>query len=286
MKNSSLYSTTHSRVFPIGMHVDTYIPPPRHPLRPYLQSIWCVKARGDFSRETILPKGNVDILFNLGSGIICNGLKGENQCSLTPAPYLAGLQTRSFQNSPVDDVHLMGISLNASTCSAVITVPLSELTDIFLDATLLFKDAGELIDRIYSARSFRERCDLLIRWLTKQVTADPRAESIRKVCGTLCTLPTEAVLNGILSDLDISSRHLHRLFMKHVGAGPSHFLRLSRFSQSLRLMTGPSSLTEIAHAVHYFDQAHFSRDFRAIAGMTPREYRSLAGYVPGHLFSL
>jgi hypothetical protein len=47
------------------MKADFYIPPRTHPLFPYIQSIWRNTANGDFTRETILPKGNVDLLFNL-----------------------------------------------------------------------------------------------------------------------------------------------------------------------------------------------------------------------------
>ncbi len=48
------------------MQLEYYIPPAQHPLGPYVQSIWRVHAHRDYSTETILPKGNVDLLFNFG----------------------------------------------------------------------------------------------------------------------------------------------------------------------------------------------------------------------------
>jgi hypothetical protein len=47
------------------MKVNRYIPPASHPLHVYVQSVFF--ADSDHSRELILPKCNVDILFNLGA---------------------------------------------------------------------------------------------------------------------------------------------------------------------------------------------------------------------------
>jgi AraC-like DNA-binding protein len=51
------------------------------------------------------------------------------------------------------------------------------------------------------------------------------------------------------------------------------------------MMSSPLSLTEIAHAANYFDQAHFCRDFKEISGITPSEYREKVGPAPGHIFT-
>ena len=69
-----------------------------------------------------------------------------------------------------------------------------------------------------------------------------------------------------------------------MGVAPSQYLRLSRFVRALHLMRGTLTLTEVAHAAHYFDQAHFCRDFKAIAGTTPGAYRAAAGPALGHVF--
>ena len=35
----------------------------------------------------------------------------------------------------------------------------------------------------------------------------------------------------------------------------------------------PVHLSELAHALGYFDQAHFTRDFRKLVGRAPAQYR-------------
>jgi AraC-like DNA-binding protein len=52
------------------------------------------------------------------------------------------------------------------------------------------------------------------------------------------------------------------------------------------MMPSDRSLTDIAYGVYYADQAHFCRDFKEIAGMTPKEYRHRMSPVPGHIFDV
>jgi methylphosphotriester-DNA--protein-cysteine methyltransferase len=113
----------------------------------------------------------------------------------------------------------------------------------------------------------------------------PHLDLVRHACWTLREEPTSATLDQLSAQLHLSSRHLRRIMLHHVGVGPAHYLRLSRFVKSLHMMPKSASLTDIAYGVHYADQAHFSRDFREIAGMTPKEYRRRMSNEPGHIFA-
>lgn len=270
---------------PAPMNVETYIPPTDHPLHPYLQAIWRCNAKGDYSRETILPKGNVDIFFNFADTIGFVGDRMPSDGMLRQAPYLAGPQVGPIESRPRNEVYLLGMSLKMEGCSALLRLPVHEITDHLLDAAEFFRDANELIDRVYSAATFADQCAILLTWMMRRLRPEPRTEMLRVACRSLGELPTETNLDRVAHELNLSSRHLRRLFLRHLGIGPSHYIRLSRFVRSLHMIPTETSLTEIAHAVHYFDQAHFCRDFKEIAGMTPSEYRARAGHVPGHLFS-
>ena len=266
------------------MNVARYSPPPDHPLHPYLYGIWECGARGEYARETILPKGIVDIIFNLGGAFNITIPHSSETGTMRSAPYIVGMQMGGITSMPQGDVRMFGMSLRAESCSAIVPVPAREIAGRFLDAALVFRGMEETIDRLHGARSFRERCAIAMAWIRKRLDPDPQGMMVMNACRLLNIQPNGAGIDRAASDLNLSSRHLRRLFQHHLGVGPSHYIRLRRFIHAVGLISPASNLTEIAHAAWYYDQAHFCRDFKDISGMTPTAYQSQVGPVPGHLF--
>lgn len=73
----------------------------------------------------------------------------------------------------------------------------------------------------------------------------------------------------------LSISQFERRFRTVCGQTPSRFLiryRLTRASQIL--VHSEASLSEIAHAVGFYDHSHFSREFKKHFGLAPGRYRS------------
>lgn len=82
-------------------------------------------------------------------------------------------------------------------------------------------------------------------------------------------------------EVGVTPRQLHRRLMRSFGYGSSTLARLLRFQRFLavRETSDPSSgLAALAAAAGYADQAHLSRDCRAITGLTVRQF--LAEWFP------
>ncbi|THD36777.1 MAG: AraC family transcriptional regulator [Sphingomonas sp.] len=90
----------------------------------------------------------------------------------------------------------------------------------------------------------------------------------------------EALLSGVIDDvsnladtLEIEPRTLHRVCRTAFGFSPVRLLRRQRFLRTLARVRASLDrpLGQLIDE-HYYDQAHFNRDFKAYMGMTPRAY--------------
>lgn len=273
------------------MNINRFVPPPGHPLHPLVESVWTVRGgRSDdgYAGETILPKGIVDVIFDLG-GVAYAVTRGARAFT-APAERvrITGLQTTAFTARPSCGVDLLGVSLRAERAAALLALPLNEVTDEWVEGRLVLEGADEVWERLCEAPDFAARCGIVVPWLTARLRARREAGLLAHACRILGASPAESAdasgVGRVARSLSVSERHLRRLFLERVGVTPSRYLRLSRFVRSMHLLAGHGSLTEVAYAAGYFDQAHFCRDFKTLARVTPTEYRQTVGPVTGHLF--
>lgn len=72
----------------------------------------------------------------------------------------------------------------------------------------------------------------------------------------------------------MSSSHFSRVFRKAFSASPIDWLRRERVNQAKRRLSETNDPVQwIAEQVGYRDRFFFSKDFRKMTGMTPREFR-------------
>ncbi|BDD05730.1 helix-turn-helix transcriptional regulator [Aureibacter tunicatorum] len=71
----------------------------------------------------------------------------------------------------------------------------------------------------------------------------------------------------------MSPYHLNRLFAKKKGLSPHQYLINLRLNKARELLKSNYSATEISHQVGFYDQAHFTRNFKLYIGITPKQYQ-------------
>ena len=73
--------------------------------------------------------------------------------------------------------------------------------------------------------------------------------------------------------MDTSVRTLARRLSEH-GVNYQNVVDELRFSEAKKILeTTDVKITEVAYAVGFEDPAHFSRMFRRIGGLSPRDFR-------------
>jgi AraC-like DNA-binding protein len=81
----------------------------------------------------------------------------------------------------------------------------------------------------------------------------------------------------IARSVHLSSSRLTQLFRQEMGTGPVHYLRQMRLDRAYDLVLHSTlSIKQVMAAVGFSDPSHFTRDFAARHGASPRQVRARA----------
>jgi AraC-like DNA-binding protein len=201
------------------------------------------------------------------------------------------VELRSFATGAFDTYALVG-STGAYSCIQInftilgarlfLQQPLQPLAnrEVPLDA-LLGREASDLENELFEARSWANRFDILDRVVISRICASrPLPGAISCAWDQLVRHAGQVQIRRLAEDVGWSHKHFIAQFTEHIGIAPKAMARVMRFGRAAELLkvSERGRLAEIAHACGYYDQAHFTRDFRAFAGVTPTEL--LASQLP------
>ncbi|MFK7988285.1 MAG: helix-turn-helix domain-containing protein [Sandaracinaceae bacterium] len=139
-------------------------------------------------------------------------------------------------------------------------------------------DAEAFERRILQPRDDEEAFVFLADWIRRRRRPDPRGmQRAIEVCASLGEPDVWAGASALAARSGMEVRTMQRMFRAHVGASPKTLLRRARLQEGIgRLESGAvPSLAGLALDLGYADQAHFSRDVKAVIGKTPRQLRAL-----------
>lgn len=205
--------------------------------------------------------------------------------------YLAGPRTFPRAGEYVtDDTNFFVVSLSYAGSYALLPVAQNELTDKSFPLEDVFPQWGKnLTQQICRAANIEDKVlifeDFLKSHYEKLAPVHPEfAQAIEKLSAVS---DLENYFERIKS-IGYSERQLRRIFLKYTGVTPHKFSRIVRCQTAIKYMVSSpgASLTDIAHDLNYFDQTHFTKEFKTFYALTPTQFiKEFAGFGDGHAFT-
>jgi AraC-like DNA-binding protein len=137
---------------------------------------------------------------------------------------------------------------------------------------LLGPGADLLIHELHDATDWAERFALLDRFIARRFErAGAPHDTVRAVWHGHERSKGAASITGLAQEIGVSRRHLAKLFRAEIGTTPKTMARILRFEHACHLAeTVPrQGWADIAYASGYADQAHLTREFRELSGLSP-----------------
>ena len=261
-----------------------------------IESYWESQGTVAFEFEKLVPRGNVDLIFNLAGPQAMYSGKERHCMPLFKRAWVSGLFDRPLYVGPAYDAgllgtHLVGVSISPWAVYSLFGIDAHELRNSVIEAEELFGAAvNRTWNRIGEAESAEERYDVVMSFVRQCRRRLSRTAPFSAVWAARKTQSQTGVIQvqNLCSELGISRKHLGAMFKRMLGMSPKSYARLERFRAGLAMLqTGEhSSPAAVAAELGFTDQGHFSRDFKAFTGEPPGSFlRSVSSDGESTLFA-
>ena len=154
-------------------------------------------------------------------------------------------------------------------------IALDELTNRAIALDDVFGNgAATLTGALHDAPTWDARFDLLDRAIANRMRASrPVPREMLWTWNRIVNTGGQVPIGSLSAELGWSRRRFAERFREDVGLAPKVFARVLRFHRAVETLKAhePRRLSDVAQDCGYYDQAHFDRDFRVFAGVTPTE---------------
>ncbi len=165
------------------------------------------------------------------------------------------------------------LDLNPLGARALLGVPAKELAaDVIELSDLPVTWAKTLTDRLREKNTWAERFDLLDDVLTQALKPVTLLSEVQWAWHRMVRTQGVTPVTELAGEVGWSRRHFTEKFAGEVGLGPKQVSRLIRFERGRDLLRAGHTLADVAARAGYYDQAHLSNEWRALAGCTPTEW--------------
>ena len=154
----------------------------------------------------------------------------------------------------------VGLRFYPGTGPSVLGMPAVELLDSRVDLDQIWPQ--RLVDRLTAQVSdATDRTSALLDIARARIAPDATTAAI--VAGLKAGQPVATVADAV----GMSERQLHRRSLTAFGYGPKTLARVLRMRHALALATAGTPYADVAVTAGYADQAHLSREVKALAGV-------------------
>jgi AraC-like DNA-binding protein len=267
--------TSYKHESPLGSwRISLCTPDPR--LAPLVASIWFGEGAVSYERDRILPSGQTQLLINLG----------PTQYRIEAGPperripfrdvWFAGLQQSPIDAEAPHGNALLGIAFHAHGAYPWLGPELAEVREQVLPlADVLGNGVLALRERLLNTPALGERFALVQQWIMARMREQQAVHPA--VLWSLRQLNASAgrtSVSRLAAETGYSRKHLAELFQRQVGMSPKALARVLRFQGAVTMLRQAQAVpwAQLAGQCGYYDQAHLSNEFRAIAGMAPGDF--------------
>lgn len=262
---------------------------PRAPLDEAVSSIWVFESGPrPHALEKVLPSGRAQLIINLRDDETrdYDPVSGALRCT-TSGSILAGVRAGYAVIDTAEQECVVGAVFAPGGMRSLFRVPASATrdSDVPLDVLWSRQAVARIRERLLAATSPAAKLDtledaLMQAWRHGQ--ADPL---VSHAVRAFDRAPHLARIDSVADKVGLSRRRFIERFNAAVGLTPKRYCRLQRFQRALSAARrgAPVNWAALAMDCGYYDQSHFTHEFREFSGLTPTGYHQVRTVFQNHV---
>jgi AraC-like DNA-binding protein len=238
-----------------------------------LQSLTGLPATAD---SIAAPNGCSKLIVPCENSIV-SVANGRTQISHAEQMYFVGNRDSATHiRSSAEKTSFIAIEFRPQGAFQVFGVPMSETSNQLCESDRVFGHwSRTLRDEINNLESMDEKVARLQDRLTLLLRTNRRSAPVVDYCvGALRSADGRIPIGELQRYTGYSRRYIDRLFERHVGLSPKVLAEIFRFQRFYRKWAEGQSFDLMKAELydHYYDQAHFTREFHRMTGHSPRRF--------------
>jgi AraC-like DNA-binding protein len=256
------------------MDPQRYLPSPE--LKPFIRDLLFIESKAE-SLKLVLPDTSLVLAIRYKGSV---SLTDDRTDHALPLATLSGLRNSPRHIKYSSNAANLLIRFEPGGAAAFFEEPLHQFLSESVPAADLkgYSNIQTIAPQLAEMTTNAQRAAFVQHFLRTQIKTPAPDPLLHAAIRSIQTSKGTVSIGSLAKQLYISQDAFEKRFRRSIGMSAKNFSSIIRLRHIIDSYSPAQTLTRLALASGYFDQAHFTHDFQRFTGQAPRRFFETASY--------
>lgn len=249
---------------------------PSDSLKPFIKTFLIIESETG-TRNLILPDISMVMAFRIKGSV---RFHAQGKIESLPTSVITGLRRSSRIMDYAPGTTTLLVIFREGGVAPFVKEPLHELFNmsLSLDHLIARQQIMDVEDRLAIAKNNLQRIVIVEQFLLSHLKPTLNDQPMNHAVQRIQKMNGLLNMKSLASDVNMSQDAFEKRFRRVIGTSPKQFSSIVRLRNVIAHYSPDRTFADMAYDAGYFDQSHFTKDFKSFTGRTPNEFFKSAMY--------